>query len=219
MLAAYSNVKHNPNDYVPVLNVGCSISSGLDYFTHILVECKEKIPELHPYLQVMSHKRLFSQITQNYIDVAFGFQESLPRASNITYHHLFFVNVCCVVSTENPLSERTSVKMDDLYSTKVIVCSVDELPVSIRNMHRHLEYLYAPPNLYYCNDLSSTLTYVRADVGYSILPDLRSYRYRDIKCIPIEGFEPLSYGYYCKSDRESETYIRQFTRILPQPSV
>lgn len=214
MLAAYSNVKHDTDTYVPTLALGCSNSSDLDFFTLILERCRQSLPQLHPYLRVLSHKRLINLLLQDTLDLAFGYQEDLQNASALNYLHLFYTDVCCAVSSRHPFAEKSSVALRELYQEKAVFCTVTELPTAILTLQRQLESHYSPSKLYYCDDISVTLSFIRAGYGYSVLPDLQSEHNPGIACIPIEGYEPLSYGIYYKKSHESDSLLKQFIRLL-----
>lgn len=214
MLAAYTNILHDPDTYVPILNLGCSFSSDLDFFTYVLGKCRDEMPELHPYLQIMSQKRLMNLLSKNALDLAFGYKETIPEKDGLTYQHLFNTDICCAVSSTHPWTARSSISLEELYEEKIILCTVSELPAEVLNLQKQLEYHYAPSRMYYCDDIPITLSFIRAGYGYSILPDLESEHNPGITCIPIRHYKPLSYGYYYKKGREKEDLLKQFIRML-----
>jgi DNA-binding transcriptional LysR family regulator len=214
MLAAYVNIQHDQDTYVPILNLGCSISSDLDFFTYVLELCRKKMPELHPYMKVMSHKRLIKQLQQGDLDLAFGYEEPLQNTAKLCFTHLFYTDICCAVSVSHPFAGKKSIALKDLYSEKAIFCSVAELPTSVLTLQKQLEYRYPRSNLYYCDDIPVTLSFVRAGYGYSILPDLQSEHNPGVSCIPIQGCRPLSYGIYYKKGHETEPMMKKFLGLL-----
>jgi DNA-binding transcriptional LysR family regulator len=218
MLAAYSKVQHDAETYVPILSIGCSNNLDLDFFTFILEHCRDKLPELHPYVRTMPHKRMINMLLQDDLDLAFGFQEELQNSVDLKYLHLFYVDICCAVSTAHPLAQRDTVALKELYQEKAIFCSVADLPTSVTSLQKQLEYRYLSSNLYYCDDIPVTLAFIRAGFGYSILPDLQSECNPGITCIPLEGVHPLSYGIYYRQGHEKDPLFKSFVSLLYNPS-
>jgi DNA-binding transcriptional LysR family regulator len=150
----------------------------------------------------------------NQFDVILGFQEESYQKLDITYLHLFDVDICCVVSDRHPFARRDTIRLEELCFEQLIACNSPDLPGEISYLQKQLESHIGLSDIYYCEDISVALSMVRAGFGFAILPDMQSNLYSDVKCIPVEDVTPLSYGIYYKRSGLQNPVLKRFISIL-----
>lgn len=214
MIAAAAKIHHNPDTSVATLPLGCSNSSDLDFFTVIFAKCRQQFPELHPFLRIMPPKRLVNMLEEGSLEAVFGFKEDVYESAKVKYTHLFFADICCAVRAAHPFASRPSVSLGSLYEENFVICNTSAFPSAVANIQKELEYRIHPSRTYYCDDVPVALSLIRAGYGFSLMPDQQSGRTAGIAYIPIEDYQPLSYGVYCRKDGRRNPLLRDFLSIL-----
>jgi DNA-binding transcriptional LysR family regulator len=214
MRIAATKAKQHLSTEVDLLSIGCCIGSDLDFFTNILLKCRQKLPDVHPYLRIVPHKHIVNLFMENQLDLVFGYKEDLYEKSDVKYMELFETYICCVVSAAHPYANRTSIRLDELHGEKIVVCNSPDLPLGVFQIQRQMEQLFLLSDTYYCDDITIALSLIRAEYGFAVLPDLQSEVYSDIVCIPIEDLQPLSYGIYYKKSSLTNPTVKKFLSII-----
>ena len=199
-----------------VLAIGCQSEANLDLLCKILKSCREQIPELYPFLKVITHRSILNLFYQEELDLLFGFQDDIPIKNDTVYKELFQIPLCCIVPAAHPYAARPELVKEELYLENIVVCNSYAIPFKAAEMQNRIAQHIPPESTCICDNLQALLTLVRAGYGCSILPQMH-FISSDICVIPITGSEPLSYGIFYRKNAVSPL-LKKFISIMTTTS-
>lgn len=209
---ATAKIGRHSKENIQVLAIGCSNETDCGLLAEVLQDCRKRLPELHPFLQVIPHRSIISLLFQGDLDILFGFQENVPAHEGIIYRELLKVPVCCAVSPEHKYAGMEKISEQELASENIILCYSYPIPSKVLNRQRSIEKNYKLSNVYYCDSTDAQTVLVKAGYGFAILPQT-TLDDKHICYIPLENEETVSYGVFYKQNT-SNPLLKKFLSIL-----
>ena len=203
----------SPSDHeIQVFSIGCHSYSQLFLLPDILRQMAQIHPSLHPRLQVVPFQHLYRLLEEEDVDVIVGFQESDEKKVPGIYRELMKVPIICVCSDTHPFASRPSIRPSDLEHERLVLNDPMKSPASVAKLQGLLMGGRAPADFYFCDSSEAATVLVQSGFGVCVLPDLYIPPDSRLLHIPMEGMDPLSFGVYYKSLKESPI-LRDFIRI------
>lgn len=133
------------------------------------------------------------------MDVILDFQEPIPRKNSGTYRELTKVKSLCILPKDSPLSQKSSLTIDDLRKEKVILFNPQIAPSCFNPIQRIILDQKPMTDIYMQDSPESCITLAKAGFGIAVLPGLLPQKDPALAYLDFDGFEPLSYGAYYNS--------------------
>lgn len=208
---AEARIRHHTNVRMQSLAIGCGSRMDLDLLSGILRACRQQIMAFHPSLKVLPHRSLLNLFFQGELEVLFGFQESLPASEGIAFEELEKRALCCVLPRTHPLAERESIREEELFSQRLILCTAYTIPAGAMEIQNRIAQHISPDTIHTSESRDVILTLVRAGYGCSILPEA-AYPDSELMYVPLADTPRLSYGIVYR-ESSSNPVLKQFIDI------
>lgn len=205
-------IQNHTQANIQIISIGCSNESHLIPLSSILEQCRQQLPELHPFIRVIPYRSILNLFIHGEIDVLFGFKDDIPMRNGVVYKELAKIPICCVLPDNHPYSHKKMIHENELLSENMIICNSFEIPSKVANVQNHLENKFLPGSSYYCENLQVMLTLVKAGYGFAILPDKASMD-SAFTFIPLSEYPSISYGIFYMEDAQNPM-IRKFISIV-----
>lgn len=205
---AAARLQHHSSTTPRVLHIGCESETDLDFLCGILSACRQEIAAFHPFLRILTHRLLLDLFFQGELEVLFGFRESLPLRSDVTFVPLLQVPLCCVVPPGHPLAAHPTIAEETLFKQPLVLCNTYTIPAQTVALQNRIAQHLSPEQVHISENPQVVRMLVRAGYGCAILPR-PSARRDGLVYLPLEGQEPLPYG-LCYTKNAADTLLREF---------
>lgn len=205
-------IKNHSEANIQVISIGYTNEADPSLMIELLHRCKERLPDIHPFLRVVPLRMLVSMLIHNEIDILFGFKDDVPMRDGFCYYELARIPICCAIPAEHPLARRAELTEQDLLSENIIICNSHEIPSRVASVQNLLSRQFSPNATYYSENLHEMLTLIRAGYGIGILPEMPS---TDIMLayVPLKQDVSLSYGVFYK-DASKNPVLKRFLSLI-----
>lgn len=191
-------VKNHSEANIQVISIGYTNETNPTLITQLLKQCKEQLPEIHPFLHIVSPRLLLNMLIHDQIDVLFGFKDDIPMRENFLYYELAQISVCCILPSGHPLSQKEELSEDELLSENIVICDSREIPSQIASVQNLISHRFSPNSIYYCENLQSMQALIKAGYGIGILPET-FFTDATLSYVPLKQDISLSYGVFYKN--------------------
>lgn len=206
--------KHNIADHS--IRIGLSNHVALFYLAPLLSRLHEQYPDIHPIVECPGYKIAANLFLEKKLDVLFYYKENLKKNTGISFLELAKDTLSCLMPADHPLAAKESISMDDLADNPIIACNPLNAPPFISTFQQQLTESLAADEIIYCDNIEIAHCMVAAGIGISILPGILSLRSPNFARIPLEGTEPLSFGFFYHK-RNSNSTLEKFIDLFNQP--
>lgn len=209
---AKSKIKSHSKSNLQLLTIGfcnnihCLLSAGL------LKSCRERFPELHPFLRIIPHRAILNLLFQGEIDIMFGFQGEVSFHEGISYMELCKTPVCCGISSRHPYGEKDCVREEELYGERMILCNSYSLPSGAVDLQNKMKSHYLPESAYFCDNQDVLLTLIKAGYGFGILPKI-NIQDPEICAVPFADGIYASFGLFYNESAITPV-VKEFLSIV-----
>ena len=208
---ATTKIGKNSKENIQFLSIGCTNETDCELLAGLLRNCREKLPEVHPFLRVIPHRSIISLLFQGDLDILFDFEENVPAHNGIIFKKLFEIPICCAVSSEHKYVGKKKISERELYSENIVTCNSYPIPSKVLFRQKDIEQHFPLCNVYYCDNPCAQTTLVEAGYGFAILPQKISNK--GICYIPLDNEEIVSYGAFYKQN-SANPLLKKFISIL-----
>lgn len=193
-----------------VLEIGCHTRTELNLLPGAIRELKKEYPQLRPIVHMVPFEALARLLGSGQIDMMFG-----PKHAHIQegfrFFELFSCPVVCICSKNHPLATYPSLTCDML-SGDIVLSEPHRTYDDIFQIQTSLAARPATGQRYFGDSYETLIMLVRAELGYTVLPDLRFVRDEALCYIPLTDVPPVSFGVY--SQKAGETPLVKRFRLL-----
>ena len=120
----------------------------------------------------------------------------------------------CICAPEHPATRYDSLTTGQLSEAgNFIACTPRPVPDSFFSVQNHLLSNLPPANRFLTDNMDSALALVKAQIGYTIYPDIPAARDRDLCYIPITDLPAASFGVYCRPDHDLPV-LKRFLALM-----
>ena len=188
--------------FIP-FELGCHNRMELNLLPPILKKLTEFFPLLRPVIQIVPFPSLLSQVENKQVHAAFGIKEE-QKKSSLYFRELCSAPMACICSPGHPLAQYDSLTKDQL-SGSIIADPIFSIQNSIVAKLR-------PEQRYFSENMESALTLVKAQIGYTLYPDIIAAREPDLTYIPVTDIPKMSFGVYYRYD-DDHPVLRRFLML------
>ena len=195
--------------FIP-FELGCHNRMELNLLPPILKKLTEFFPLLRPVIQIVPFPSLLSQVENKQVHAAFGIKEE-QKKSSLYFRELCSAPMACICSPGHPLAQFDSLTKDQL-SGSIIACSPRQIADPIFSIQNSIVAKLRPEQRYFSENMESALTLVKAQIGYTLYPDVIPAREPDLAYIPVTDIPKMSFGVYYRYD-DDHPVLRRFLML------
>lgn len=193
------------------LELGCHNYMELSLFPPVLQKMAEEFPLLRPNIQLIPFPSLLGLIEKNQVQAALGIKKD-QRMSSLFFRELSTVPIACVCSPGHPLSAYSSLTKAQLEGN-FIACSPRQVPDSIFSIQSMLLTTLPLEQRFYTENIESAFALAKAQMGYTLYPDIALARIPDLCYIPVMDLPKLSFGIYYRYTQD-QPVLKRFVTLL-----
>ncbi|HIZ81282.1 MAG TPA: LysR family transcriptional regulator [Candidatus Mediterraneibacter pullistercoris] len=198
------------HDHFIPFDLGCHNRMELNLLPPILKRLTEDFPLLRPFIRLIPFPSLLTQIENKQIHAAFGIKEE-QKKSSLYFRELCTAPVACICSPEHPLARYETITKKQL-SGSIIACSPRQTADPVFSIQNSLVAKLRPEQRYFSESVESALTLVKAQIGYTLYPDIPPAREPDLKYIPVTDIPGMSFGVYYRYD-DDHPVLKRFLKL------
>ncbi len=195
--------------FIP-FDLGCHNRMEMNLLPPILKRLTEDFPLLRPFIRLIPFPSLLTQIENKQIHAAFGIKEE-QKKSSLYFRELCTAPVACICSPEHPLARYETITKKQL-SGSIIACSPRQTADPVFSIQNSLVAKLRPEQRYFSESVESALTLVKAQIGYTLYPDIPPAREPDLKYIPVTDIPGMSFGVYYRYD-DDHPVLKRFLKL------
>ena len=195
--------------FIP-FELGCHNRMEINLLPPILKKLTEFFPLLRPVIQIVPFPSLLSQVENKQVHAAFGIKEE-QKKSSLYFRELCSAPMACICSPGHPLAQYDSLTKDQL-SGSIIACSPRQIADPIFSIQNSIVAKLRPEQRYFSENMESALTLVKAQIGYTLYPDVIPAREPNLAYIPVTDIPKMSFGVYYRYD-DDHPVLRRFLML------
>ena len=195
--------------FIP-FELGCHNRMEINLLPPILKTLADDFPLLRPVIQLVPFPSLLELIENKQIHAAFGIKEE-QKKSSLYFREFCSAPVACICSPGHPLAQYESLTKKQL-SGNIIACSPRQIADPIFSIQNSIVTKLRPEQRYFAENIESALTLVKAQIGYTLYPDVAPARESDLRYIPVTDIPRMPFGVYYRYD-DDHPVLRRFLRL------
>lgn len=195
------------------LELGCHNYIELNLFPPILKNLSEEFPLLRPNIHLVPFPSLLNLIENNQIHAALGLKDD-QKMSPLYFKELSSSRIACVCSPEHPLAKYKTLTKKQL-TGNFIVCSPRQIPDPIFTIQNSILVNLLPEQRFFAENTESAFALAKAQLGYTLYPDIHLAKDPDLCYIPITDLPRVSFGVYCQH-KHDQPVLKRFLTLLAQ---
>ena len=185
--------------FIP-FDIGCHNQMELNLLPPVLRQLTADFPLLRPSIRLVPFPSLLGLIENKQIHAAFGTKEDQKKTA-LCFKELCSAPIACVCSPSHPLAQYQTLTKKQL-SGSIIVCSPRQISNSVFTLQNMLLTTLSPEQRYFTDSVESALTLAKAEIGYTLYPDIVPARDPSLRYIPVTDMPGLSFGVYYRHDND-----------------
>ena len=175
------------------LVVGCRSTAELRMLRPGLEALRETSPELLPELRLTPFDSLENLLTDGDVHLMFTFRDNAPKKAR--YRELLRCPVACVCAPDHPLAQGGSVTLERLqHAGRIAVCRPHSCPPALFALQGQAIGGRPTEAILFCGNQEEILTLVEAGYAFAVAADFPFARMPGLRYLPVEEFQPLSFG-------------------------
>lgn len=178
--------------------IGCHNYMELNLLPPVLKKLGKEFPLLRPSVRIVPFPSLLNLVENQKLHAAFSIKEE-QKKSALSFRELYSAPVACICSPNHPLAQYKSITKNML-SGSMIACSPRHVSGSVFAVQGKVLSQLSPSRQYFTESIESAFTLVKADLGYTLYPDVPSARDPELLYIPITDLPCLPFGVHYRYD-------------------
>lgn len=196
--------------FIP-FDLGCHNYTEMNLFPPVLKELSLEFPLLRPSIRMIPFPSILGMVENTQLMAALGIKYG-QNASSLWYRELSSAPMACVCSPKHPLAGYETLTIEQL-TGNFITCSPRQLSDAVFTIHNNIFMTLPPEQRFVTESIESTFTLVKAQIGYSLYPDIPNARDPGLCYIPVTGLPRVSFGIYYKYDHDHPV-LKRFLTLL-----
>lgn len=201
------------HEHLIPFELGCHNYMELNLLPPVLKELSREFPLLRPSIQLVPFPSLLGLVENSQIYAALGTRDE-KQMSSLYYRELCTVPMACICAPGHFLAQHETFTREQL-SGNFIACSPRQVPDSVFAMHNQILIRLPPENRFLTESIDSALTLVKAQIGYTLYPDIPKGRQEGLCYIPVTDLPRVSFGIFCQNDH-GHPVMRRFLTLMAQ---
>ena len=199
------------HEHLIPFDLGCHNYTEMNLLPPILKELSEEFPLLRPSIRLVPFPSILGMVENTQLLAALGIKYG-QKTSSLWYKELASAPIACVCSPNHPLAQYKSLTQGQLQGN-FIACSPRQLPDSVFTIQNNIFMTLPSEQRFITDSLESAFTLVKAEIGYSLYPDIPHTRDPGLCYIPITGLPKVSFGVYYPYDHDHPV-LKHFLSLL-----
>ena len=195
--------------FIP-FELGCHNRMEINLLPPILKTLVSDFPLLRPVIQLVPFPSLLRLIENRQIHAAFGIKEE-QKKSSLYFREFCSAPVACICSPGHPLAQYETLTVRQL-TGNIIGCSPRQIADPIFSVQNTILTTLRPEQHYFAENMESALTLVKAQIGYTLYPDVAPAREPDLRYIPVTDIPRMPFGVYYRYD-DDHPVLRKFLSL------
>ena len=195
--------------FIP-FELGCHNRMEINLLPPILKTLTDNFPMLRPVIQLVPFPSLLRLIENRQIHAAFGIKEE-QKKSSLYFREFCSAPIACICSPGHPLAQYETLTVRQL-TGNIIGCSPRQIADPIFSVQNTILTTLRPEQRYFAENMESALTLVKAQIGYTLYPDVAPARESDLRYIPVTDIPRMPFGVYYRYD-DDHPVLRRFLRL------
>lgn len=196
--------------FIP-FDIGCHNHMELDLLPPVLQKLSEEYPFFRPSIHLIPFPAMQGMVVNRQLHTAFGIRDGQQKTV-LYFRELCTIPMACVCSPESPLAKHSALKTGDL-SGSIITCSPRHISNAVFAVQNRILTRLAPECRYFTENIESAFTLAKAQMGYTIYPDIFLMRDPKLCYISLTDVPELSFGVYYRQD-EDHPLLKRFLQLL-----
>lgn len=195
------------------LELGCHNYMELCLFPPVLKALYGEFPLLRPDFHLVPFPSIFNMLENGQVHAVLGIRED-QKKSSLSFKELCSVPMACVCSPDFPLAAHKTLTKSQL-SGNFIACSPRQIPDAIFTIQNNILVNLAPECRFFAENIESAFTMAKAQIGYTLYPDIPQAREASLCYIPITNLPQISFGVYYLDD-DDHPVLKRFLTLIAQ---
>lgn len=213
--AAKARLSSQSEGRILPFHIGCTGPFIYPLLPKPLGELCSRFPELHPSVKLLPYQVLQGQLQEESLHVMFGFLEESLRKKTGTFVQLDKAPAMCVTLPGHALAQKAELVLEDLKSGPMIACDPHHTSPTLSSVTASVLGARPLSDVYFCDTPSCAEAFIKAGLGFAILPDLIPLRDPKLCYTPVKGLPVLSFGLYYKR-MQTHPAMKDFVQIMKQ---
>ena len=196
--------------FIP-FELGCHNYTEMNLFPPVLKELSQEFPLLRPSIRMISFPSILGMVENTQLMAALGIKYG-QNASSLWYRELSCAPMACVCSPKHPLARYETLTTEQL-TGNFITCSPRQLSDAVFTIQNNIFMNLPPEQRFVTESIESAFTLVKAQIGYSLYPDIPNTRDPGLCYIPVTGLPKVSFGIYYQYDHYHPV-LKRFLTLL-----
>ncbi len=210
-LSAKERLK-NHEDFM-AFDLDCHNHMVLNLLPPILKELLAEFPLLRPTLHLVPFPSLLSMVENGRLHAALGTKDE-QKKTFLPFKEFFTAPIACVCSPNHPLAGYKALTKRQL-SGNFIACSPRHVSDSIFTVQSSILANLPPEQRFFTESIESALTLVKAQIGYTLYPDIPTAREPGLCYIPVTNLPSIAFGIYYQYNSDYPV-LQRFLLLLSQ---
>ena len=180
--------------------VGCHNHMELCLLPEIFKELAAGFPLLRPSVRLVPFPSLLGLVENKKLHAAFGTKEG-QKKSSLYFKELCSAPISCVCSPEHPLAQYDTLEKTQL-TGNFIACSPRQIPSPVFSIQSRVLSHLPPEQQYFAENIASAFILAKAQLGYTLYPDIPQIRDPELCYIPVTDLPGLPFGVYYRYDND-----------------
>lgn len=197
------------------LGIGCRNTSELHLLEPALAGLRQEVPELMPILRITPFDSIDNLLEEGEIQVISAFRDTVPKKAR--YRELVRCPIVCVCGEEHPLADCDALTVKYLQENggRMAVCRPPICSPSLFQAQSMIVAGRGPDQIYFCDHHEVVYPLIKAGYAFSVMPDFPQTRLPGLRYLPLQEFEPLSFGAAYLSENTTPV-LRRFLTLLEE---
>lgn len=200
------------------LDLGCHNQMELNLLPPVLKRLTEDFPQLHPSVMLVPFPSLLQMTENRQVHAALSIKEEQNKTS-LYFKEIFSAPTACICSPAHPLASFKSLAFEQLldsqFSENFIACSPRHISGSVFAIHSRLLTALPLERKYLTQSIESALTLAKAQIGYTLYPDILQARMEGLHYIPVSGVPRIHFGIYCQRNPDYPV-LKRFLALMAE---
>lgn len=186
-------------EFLP-FEIGCHNQMEINLLPPILRELTREFPLLRPSVRLIPFPSLLNLIENKQIHASFGIKEE-QKYSALSFTELSCAPVTCICAPEHPMAQYKTITKKQL-SGNLIACPPRQISSAVFTAQNVILTRLPAEQCYFTENIESALTLVKANVGYTLYPDVPLAREPGLCYIPVTDLPGAVFGVYHRYDND-----------------
>ena len=196
--------------FIP-FELGCHNYTEMNLFPPILRDLSREFPLLRPSIRLIPFPSILGMVENTQLLAALGIKYE-QNASSLWYRELSSAHMACVCSPKHPLARYETLTPEQL-AGNFITCSPRQLSDTVFTIQNSIFMTLPPEQRFITENIESAFTLIKAQIGYTLYPDIPHTRDPGLCYIPITGLPKVSFGIYYQYGHDHPV-LKRFLTLL-----